>query len=48
LQGRDLIDLGLEPSPEFKMILDEVYELQLEGTVCSKEEALAYVEKRFI
>ena len=43
LQGRDLIDLGLEPSPEFTSILNEVYELQLEGTVSSKEEALAYV-----
>jgi len=48
LQGRDLIDLGLKPSPEFKMILDEVYELQMEGTICNKEEALAYVEKTFI
>jgi len=45
LQGRDLIDLGLEPSPEFKMILDNVYDLQLEGTLCSKEEALDYVKK---
>ena len=43
LQGRDLISLGLEPSPEFTRILGEVYELQLEGTICSKEEALAYV-----
>jgi len=46
LQGRDLIDLGLEPSPEFKMILDEVYELQMEGTLSSREEALDYVKKR--
>jgi len=48
LQGRDLIDLGLEPSPEFQMILDEVYDLQIEGAIYSKEEALAYVEKTFI
>jgi tRNA nucleotidyltransferase (CCA-adding enzyme) len=46
LQGRDLIALGLEPSPEFKMILDEVYELQLEGALSTKEEALAYIENR--
>ncbi len=46
LQGRDLIDLGLEPSPEFKMILDEVYELQMKGRVSSREEALAYVKNR--
>ena len=43
LQGRDLIALGLEPSPEFTRILDEVYELQIEGDVSSKEEALAYI-----
>ncbi len=45
LQGRDLIDLGLEPSPEFTMILDEVYNLQMEGDVSTKEEALEYVKK---
>ncbi len=45
LQGRDLIDLGLEPSAEFKIILDEVYDLQLEGDVSTKEEALEYVKK---
>ena len=46
LQGRDLIDLGLEPSPEFTKILDEVYELQIEGDVNTKEEALTYIENR--
>jgi tRNA nucleotidyltransferase (CCA-adding enzyme) len=45
LQGRDLIMLGLEPSPLFKTILDEVYALQLDGEVKTKEEALAYVKK---
>ena len=45
LQGRDLIALGLEPSPEFTRILNEVYELQLEGNICTKEEALAYIAK---
>lgn len=44
IQGRDLIDLGLEPSPKFKIIIDEVYELQLEGTIRSHTEALAYVK----
>jgi tRNA nucleotidyltransferase (CCA-adding enzyme) len=46
LQGRDLIALGLEPSPRFKDILDEVYELQLEGTLSSKEKAMAYVKAK--
>jgi len=45
LQGRDLIDLGLEPSSEFKMILEKVYDLQIEGDVSTKEEALEYVKK---
>ena len=45
LQGRDLIALGLEPSPEFTTILDEMYELQMDGDICTKEEALEYVAK---
>jgi tRNA nucleotidyltransferase (CCA-adding enzyme) len=31
LLGRHLIDLGLSPSPDFKRILDAVYEMQLDG-----------------
>jgi tRNA nucleotidyltransferase (CCA-adding enzyme) len=46
LQGKDLIALGLEPSPIFTTILNEVYTLQLEGELQSKEEALAYVQQR--
>jgi len=45
LQGRDLIALGLEPSAEFTRTLDAIYELQLEGDLSTKEEALAYVKK---
>lgn len=48
LQGRDLIALGLKPSSQFKTILDEVYELQLDGKIVSKEEALAYVRKHHL
>ena len=47
MQGRDLIDLGLEPSPQFKTIIDEVYELQLAGSVSTREEALAYIENKY-
>jgi len=42
--GRDLIALGLQPSPRFKEILDDVYEKQLDGKLDSKEEAIAYVK----
>jgi len=48
LQGRDLIDLGLKPSPKFKEILDSVYGLQLEGMVENKEDALAYVKDNYL
>ncbi len=38
--GRDLIALGLAPSPKFKEILNYIYRLQIDGEVSSKEEAL--------
>jgi tRNA nucleotidyltransferase (CCA-adding enzyme) len=40
LMGRHLIDLGLKPSPDFKRILDAVYELQLDGKVSNLVEAI--------
>jgi len=47
LQGRDLIALGLKPSPRFKEILDAVYVKQLDGEVGSLEEAIAVVRGEF-
>jgi tRNA nucleotidyltransferase (CCA-adding enzyme) len=41
LMGRHLIELGLEPSPKFKKILDAVYEMQLDGNVEDLEAALS-------
>ena len=40
LMGRHLIDLGLTPGPDFKRILDAVYELQLEGQVVDLDGAI--------
>lgn len=40
LMGRHLIDLGLTPGPQFKRILDAVYELQLDGAVTNLEAAI--------
>lgn len=40
LMGRHLIEMGLEPSPQFKKILDAVYELQLDGKITNLEEAI--------
>jgi len=48
LRGRDLIELGLKPSPKFGKILDEIYELQLDGTIDSKDEAIEYIDTHII
>src|SRR5687768_10956999 len=45
LMGRHLIDLGLEPSPQFKQILDAVYELQLDGKVETLDEAMTEAKR---
>ncbi len=45
LQGRDLIALGYKPSKEFSKILNSIYELQLEGVINSKDEAIKYLKK---
>lgn len=40
LMGRHLIELGLTPGPQFKRILDAVYELQLDGNVTTLDHAV--------
>jgi tRNA nucleotidyltransferase (CCA-adding enzyme) len=47
IQGRDLIALGLTPSPQFGEILDTLYREQIEGKLQSHEEALAYIKQHF-
>jgi tRNA nucleotidyltransferase/poly(A) polymerase len=41
LTGKDLIDAGLTPGPEFGQLLNAVEDAQLEGRVSTKTEALA-------
>jgi tRNA nucleotidyltransferase/poly(A) polymerase len=43
ITGRDLIALGLSPSPRFTDILETIQSRQLEGHLRSREEALAYL-----
>ena len=43
--GRHLIEMGLEPGPEFKRILDAVYEMQLDGEVAEIDTATAAAQK---
>ncbi|HEX8247286.1 MAG TPA: HD domain-containing protein, partial [Pyrinomonadaceae bacterium] len=45
LMGRHLIELGLQPSPQFKEILDAVYEMQLDGKITNTKEAVDEAKK---
>jgi poly(A) polymerase len=48
ITGSDLIGLGLTPGPEFKVILRQVEDLQLEGSLKSRDDALAFVKSNFV
>ena len=45
LMGRHLIELGEQPSPKFKQILDSVYEMQLDGKVKNLEDAIGEAKR---
>lgn len=47
LTGHDLIGEGYAPGPRFGEILAAVEDAQLEGTLRTREEALAFVRERF-
>lgn len=46
LAGDDLIAAGCEPGPSFKTILDQAYDLQLEGELSNREQALHWLCSR--
>lgn len=46
ITGADLIALGMKPGPEFKVILQQIEDLQLEGTLKDRGAALEYVKAR--
>lgn len=46
IQGKDLIRLGLEPGPEFKSILEHVFDLQLQDK--PKFELERYLHKKYV
>lgn len=46
LRGRDLIALGMAPGPQMGEILRAVYDLQLDGTLTTHEDALADARRR--
>jgi len=43
INGKDLIDFGYKPGPIFSEILQSVANLQLEGSIRSRSEALQYI-----
>jgi poly(A) polymerase len=45
ISGHDLIALGLQPGPPFADILTTVEDAQLEGSLRSREEAIAFVQQ---
>ena len=47
LSGHDLIAIGWKPGPKFKTTLDAVQVRQLEGSLRTPEEALAWVRREF-
>lgn len=48
ITGHDLMALGMKPGPHFKEILDAVESRQLEGTLQSREDALAWVKQEYL
>ena len=47
INGHDLIALGLKPGPLFSEILKRAEDLQLEGVLAAREEALSWVRKTY-
>ena len=47
VRGDDLIALGLKPGPEFGQILEAVETRQLEGTLKTRDEALAWLKQEY-
>ena len=48
LTGRDLIELGLQPGPLFKEVLDQLLYARLDGEVNSRDEEEALVRLRYL
>ncbi len=46
--GDDLIALGMKPGPVFKVILQELEDLQVEGKITTKEQGLEYLKNHLL
>jgi putative nucleotidyltransferase with HDIG domain len=47
VSGDDLIAMGFAPGPQFKTILQDVEDQQLDGALGSRDEAIDYVRQRY-
>jgi len=47
LTGHDLIEMGYEPGPRFRRILDALEDAQLEGKATTREAAIDFVHRAF-
>jgi poly(A) polymerase len=47
ITGNDLIEMGLQPGPRFKEILEGVRDQQLENTLTTREDALDWVRRNY-
>ncbi len=47
ITGKDLIEMGYKPGSRFKKILTKVQDMQLAGTMKTKEEALKWAKENF-
>jgi poly(A) polymerase len=47
IKGEDLIEMGYAPGPIFKEILRTVEDLQLEGALRTREDALQHIKTSF-
>lgn len=45
ISGDDLIQLGQKPGPSFRRLLDYAYDLQLEGEITTRNQALKWLEE---
>ena len=46
INGDDLIKLSFKPGPVFKILLEEIQDLQLEGVIENKNQALKYLKNK--
>jgi poly(A) polymerase len=46
--GEDLKEMGFKPGPLFREILEAVEEAQLDGRLCQRDNALAFVRSRYL